>query len=74
MVSLPRDGPPLPKVWLLKGKAPALENRGLVSTGWEAGSAYRSNVRVNVKVLDFVKRGGPKLTVDRTIFEMRLGL
>ena len=25
--------------------------------GWEAGSAYRSKVRVNVKVLDFVKRG-----------------
>ena len=27
--------------------------------GWEAGSAYRSKARVNVKVLDFVKRGGP---------------
>ena len=34
--------------------------------GWEAGSAYKSNVRVNVKVLDFVKRGGPEHTVLRT--------
>ena len=58
MVSLPRDNPPVPKAWLHRGKAPVLENRGLVSMGWEAGSAYRSNVRVNVKVLDFVKRGG----------------
>ena len=62
----------MPEAWLHKRKAPALENRGLVSTGWEAGSAYRSKVRVNVKVLDFVKRGGPILTVDRTIFEMWL--
>ena len=48
----------MPKAWLHEGQAPVLEDRGLVSMGWEAGSAYRSNVRVNVKVLDFVKRGG----------------
>ena len=48
----------MPEAWLRKRKAPALENRNLVSVGWEAGSAYRSNTRVNVKVLDFVKRGG----------------
>ena len=35
---------------------------------------YRSNWKLNVKVLDFVKSGGPKLTVDRTIFEIRLAL
>ena len=29
---------------------------------------------LKVKVLDFVKRGGPKLTVGRTIFEMWMGL
>ena len=34
---------------------------------------YRSSTRVKVKVLDFVKRGGPKWTVDGTIFEMWLG-
>ena len=33
-----------------------------------------ANLNRNVKVLDFVKSGGPILTVDRTIFEMRLGL
>ena len=43
----------------------------LPSTG--RGSAYKSSTRVNVKVLDFVKRGGPKWTVDRTVFEMWLG-
>ena len=42
--------------------------------GWEAGSAYRSKVRVNVKVLDFVKRGGPDLTVDSTVFELAMSL
>ena len=41
--------------------------------GWEAGSAYRFKVSVNVKVLDFVKRGGPILTIDRTVFELWLG-
>ena len=41
--------------------------------GWEAGSGYRSSMRVKVKVLDFVKRGGPYFTVDRTIFELWLG-
>ena len=61
------------ETWLHKRKALALENRGLVSMGWEAGSAYRSKVSVKVKVLDFVKRGGPKWTVDRNILEMWLG-
>ena len=69
-----RPASPIPEAWLRKRKAPALENRNLVSVGWEAGSAYRSNTRVNVKVLDFVKRGGPKLTVGRTIFELLLAL
>ena len=41
--------------------------------GWEAGLAYRSKVRVNVKVLDFVKRGGLAITVDTVVFEMWLG-
>ena len=37
-------------------------------------TAYTVNRSVKVKVLDFVKRGGPKLTVGRTIFELWLGL
>ena len=35
---------------------------------------YTSNLILNSKVLDFIKSGGPKLTVGRTIFEMRLVL
>ena len=34
---------------------------------------YRANRNLNVKVLDFVKSGGPKWTVGRTVFEMWLG-
>ena len=63
----------MPEAWLHERMTPALENRGLVSMGWEAGSAYRFKVSVNVKVLDFVKRGGPKWIVGGTIFEMWLG-
>ena len=63
----------MPEAWLRKRKAPTLENRNLVSMGWEAGSAYRSSTRVKVKVLDFVKRGGPKWIVGGTVFEMWLG-
>ena len=37
-------------------------------------SIYSANLNLSVKVLDFVKSGGPKLTVDRTIFEIRLAL
>ena len=35
---------------------------------------YRTNLSLNWKVLDFVKRGGPDLTVGSTIFEMWMGL
>ena len=31
---------------------------------------HNINGNVKVKVLDFVKSGGPKLTVGRTIFEL----
>ena len=34
---------------------------------------YTVNVNLNTKVLDFVQFGGPKWTVDRTVFEMWLG-
>ena len=34
---------------------------------------YTASLNLNVKVLDFVKSGGPILTIDRTIFEMWLG-
>ena len=34
---------------------------------------YRAKVNLIVKVLDFVKRGGPKWTVGGTVFEMWLG-
>ena len=36
-------------------------------------SDYRSRTNRSVKVLDFVQLGGPKWTVDRTIFELWLG-
>ena len=35
-------------------------------------STYTSSLKNRVKVLDFIKPGGPILTVDRTIFEMWL--
>ena len=38
------------------------------------GPDYTASLNVKVKVLDFVKSGGPKLTVGRTIFEMWMGL
>ena len=34
---------------------------------------YIASLKHKRKVLDFVKSGGPELTVDRTIFEMWLG-
>ena len=34
---------------------------------------YSTSLNLSVKVLDFVKSGGPKWTVGRTIFEMWLG-
>ena len=34
---------------------------------------YTSRTKVKLKVLDFIKSGGPILTIDRTIFEMWLG-
>ena len=34
---------------------------------------YTSSLNRKVKVLDFVKSGGPEWTVDGTIFEMWLG-
>ena len=34
---------------------------------------YGFRVRVNVKVLDFIKFGGPKWIVGGTVFEMWLG-
>ena len=40
----------------------------------QGNPAYTTNLNFKVKVLDFVKSGGPKLTVARTIFEMRLEL
>ena len=36
-------------------------------------SPYIGSLNVSAKVLDFVQLGGPKWTIDRTIFEMRLG-
>ena len=36
--------------------------------------SYTSNLKDRRKVLDFVKPGGPELTVGRTIFELWMGL
>ena len=41
--------------------------------GLRLGPVYRTSLNLNVKVLDFVKSGGPKLTVGRTVFELWLG-
>ena len=35
---------------------------------------YTSSLKHKVKVLDFVKRGGPILTVDRTTLELAISL
>ena len=40
----------------------------------EDGKDHKSKTNLKVKVLDFVQLGGPILTVDRTVFEMLLGL
>ena len=49
---------------------------GEVKSGHESAgpmAAYSARLKVMVKVLDFVKSGGPILTIDRTVFEMWLG-
>ena len=48
--------------------------RCLRQGGSPVGLPYRSSTRANRKVLDFIKSGGPKLTVDRTVFELWMGL
>ena len=41
---------------------------------WHFRLSYKDRRNLSLKVLDFVKSGGPKLTVGRTIFEMWMGL
>ena len=54
---------------------PVLSARAKPSPGGlDEAPNYTASLKHNVKVLDFVKRGGPKLTVDRTIFELWMGL
>ena len=54
-------------------KGPSSREQGPRFREMGAGSAYRSRKRVNVKVLDFVKRGAPKCTVLRTFrWEVRI--
>ena len=36
-------------------------------------AAHSAKLNLRIKVLDFVQLGGPKWTVDRTVFEMWLG-
>ena len=43
-------------------------------SGARSARDYSATLTRKVKVLDFIKSGGPKLTVDRTIFEIRMGL
>ena len=38
----------------------------------ESAQDYMSRTNLSLKDLDFVQSGGSKLTVDRTIFDMRL--
>ena len=51
---------------------PDLPVRGKPSGGQAPN--YTASLKHKVKVLDFIKSGGPKLTVDRTIFELWMGL
>ena len=46
---------------------------GLRPTGRGEAPSYPASLNLRVKILDFIKSGGPILTVDRTIFEMWLG-
>ena len=41
--------------------------------GADGPLSYQTKLNLNTKVLDFIKLGGPKWTVDRTVFEMWLG-
>ena len=52
---------------------PLLLNAIPLPDGERPASNYTPNTNLNVKVLDFVQLGGPKWTVDRTVFEMWLG-
>ena len=53
---------------------PVLSARAKPSPGGlDEAPNYTASLKHNVKVLDFIKSGGPKWTVDRTIFEMWLG-
>ena len=58
-----------------EGGGRAGESHGLPGSRWDwkAGSTYSVSVKDNEKVLDFIKSGGPILTIDRTIFELWLG-
>ena len=54
----------------------ALSEAGRPPEGLRVGdrpSLYSTNLNLNVKVLDFVKSGGPKWMVGGTVFEMWLG-
>ena len=37
---------------------------------YQSQDGYKSKVSLNLKVLDFIKSGGPKLTEGSTIFEL----
>ena len=43
---------------------------GLRPTGRGEAPNYTASLKHNVKVLDFIKSGGPLLTLDSTIFEL----
>ncbi len=47
--------------------------RDRVPTDILSPPVYTSSLKHKVKVLDFIKSGGPELTIGRTIFEMWLG-
>ena len=44
-----------------------------VYVDYYSGFAYISETNVKMKVLDFIKSGGPRLTVGSTIFEIWMG-
>ena len=49
----------------MPGETPVLAHASL--------DGYRTSLNLIVKVLDFVKCGGPILTIDRTVFKLWLG-
>ena len=62
-----------PRLWI-KAAWPSYHLLWSVPRQWVVPeSAFTSSLKHKLRVLDFVKSGGPFFTVDRTVFELWLG-